>query len=244
MMIRTSIAGSVFLMITAATAGCVADHSDSPVLILYNKVPGEDCTITSDDSGVGYARGSIDAQSSTGYLFTPLIKNYGQTTSAVSMEQRLAFLQGADIRLGLDETVFPQDARQAWAGDDLLNFSMGFSAVVDPNGGTTGMAFEIIPAPLLVGMRDYLGPEPTSVQVSIDLFGTMGGGDFHSQTFNYWVDVCNGCTINDLGSCEEVGSVYNTGGLCSPMQDTNVVDCCTSASGRICPAPSTSSPQM
>lgn len=247
-MIRISIASSMLLMFVAASAGCVNDQSDSPVLILYNKAPGDMCTITGADTGVGIARGFIDAQSWGGYIFTPIVKNFAATTSAVSMEQRLAFLQGADVRLTLDENVFSAADRSAFESAGLTSFSMGFSGVVDPDGGTASLAFEIIPAELLAEMRTILavGSQRTGVQASIDLFGTMAGGEFQSQTFQYWVDVCNGCTMNNLGSCADLnGTVYNQGGTCNPLQDTSIVDCCTDdAGGTICPAVVSPSQQL
>ena len=228
---RTYIASSLLLLFTTAALGCVQDNSDSPIVILYNQQPGADCTITSSDSGAAIVRGIIDSQSPVGYLFTPVVKNYAQTSMFIDVDQRTAYLEGAVIKVELD-------------GEELANYTTLFGAVVEPDEGTTGLLFELIPQPLVQDVAGRLGPDArATIQTTVRLFGRLGGGAIETQDFSYAIDVCNGCLINDLGTCSLLnGDVSNLGGNCNPLQDAAAVDCCTENNVLVCPATTMNAP--
>lgn len=234
-MIRMSIYTiSTALVLLSASMGCAPEGSDASVLILYNKAPETGCKVSSSEDGSFITRGLIDTQAWLGYVFTPLVINYAATSNYVDEEQRLAFIEGADVSLATE-------------GDAVggYQFSTLFSAIVFPDRGTTGVAFEIIPPSYLDQVQNVLGAsEYASIRATIRLFGTMNGGEFTSQEYVYWVEACNGCLINNLGACENVTNVENYGGYCNPLQDS-AVDCCTDAAGALkCPASTPQTPSM
>lgn len=224
---RTCIASTLTVLLAALSAGCVANNADSPVAVLYNQQPGEGCSISSADTGAAIIRGNIDVQSPTGYLLTPVIKNFAQTTDYIDIEQRMAYLEGAVVTVTSN------------TGVDT-SYTTYFGAVVEPDGGSAGMLFELIPRDLLVQVAPNLGDRGT-IQSTTRLFGVLGGGTLDTKEFPYAIDVCNGCLVNNLGSCATfTGEINNEGGNCNPLQDTPVVDCCVDEAGSlVCPAVST-----
>ncbi len=218
------ILGMYFLI----SAGCVS--SDSPVLIMYNKAPTSSCQLSATDDGMGISAGFIDANSSWGYFFTPLVKNFAATTDYVTTEQRLAFIEGADITLDTDINT--------GLGSEYTAFSQRFSAVVEPDGGIAVLGFELIPVEVVQAHRGQLGSSGIAkIRATVTMFGRIAGADFETQDYTYWVEVCDGCLINDLGPCEGLTETpSNTGGACVPLQDTSSVDCCTDGGTYECPA--------
>ena len=225
---RTCTASTLTVLFAALHLGCVANNADSPVAVLYNQQPGDGCTISSADTGAAIIRGSIDVQSPVGYLLTPVVRNFAQTTEFIDIEQRVAYLEGAVV------TVSAPDV-----GLDT-SYTTSFGAVVEPDGGSAGLLFELIPHELIAQVAPNVGDSGT-LQTTTQLFGILGGGKLDTKEFPYTIDVCNGCAVNNLGSCATfVGDINNEGGRCNPLQDAPVVDCCVDEAGSlVCPAVTT-----
>lgn len=232
---RTYIASSstflLLLLFSFWAAGCVADNADSPVAVLYNQQPGADCTISSADTGAAIIRGTMDIQSPVGYLLTPVVKNFAQTSEYIDIDQRMAYLEGAVISVKS-------------SGQAVADYTTAFGAVVEPDGGSAGLLFELIPHGLLQGLAGDL-PTPdarVTLQTTTQLFGVLGGSTLDTKEFAYSIDVCNGCLVNNLGPCATfTGEINNEGGKCNPLQDTSLVDCCTEDGLLVCPAVTTAS---
>lgn len=242
---RTHIASGLLLVFFLGSMGCVPDNSDSPVVILYNQTPGESCTVSSSESGSAIIRGIIDTNSPIGYVFTPVVKNFAQTSDFIDVDQRIAYLEGATVKIDLDGQLFNAEESAALDAMGLTSFTTQFGAVVEPDEGTTGLLFELVSFETWQFLADRL-PTPadrTTMDISVYLFGRLGGSDIRTQDFSYTIDVCNGCLINDVGPCSALsGDATNTGGNCNPLQDTAFVDCCTENETLICPALATSAP--
>jgi hypothetical protein len=232
---------STFSLLLMINVGCVADQADAPVFVMFNQAPTSGCTVTPSETNAGLVRGHIDAQSQYGYILTPLVKNIAETTDYIDSVQRYAFVEGVDVSLALDDGLF--NAQEQTALEDLTKFSDRFSAVVYPDGGLSAFSLEIVPAELLYAMSLKLTEKNQTyslIKATVSVFGTLGGGHFESTKFSYWVDVCNGCVINDVGPCDSIpqGTAISSGGYCSPAQDTARVDCCSDGTGLVCPASS------
>lgn len=241
MSIRTA---SMLLLSMTASLGCVANQEDASVLILYNKAPGQGCVISPQEDGEIIGSGLIDAQAAYGYVFTPLVKNFARTTEYVNENQRLAFLDGVEVELDLEDGLFSQNEQEELANNNLTRFSVPFSAVVEPDGGTLALNFVLVPRALLVAMANKLTPgyDSTLIEATISLYGSMAGGEIKTQEFKYWVEVCNECIAYDIGLCEGEPQVEYGGGYCNPLQDVGRTDCCTNSDGLLqCPAGSSSS---
>lgn len=223
---HSAISSTLLVLILALAGACVADNADSPVAVLYNQQPGADCTISSADTGAAIIRGTMDIQSPVGYLLTPVVKNFAQTSEYIDVDQRMAYLEGGVIRV-------------AAGGQTLADYTTAFGAVVEPDGGTAGLLFELIPPALLQGLAGQL-PNPqarVTLETTTQLFGILGGSTLDTKEFPYSIDVCNGCMVNNVGPCATfTGEVNNEGGKCNPLQDAPLVDCCTQDGELVCPA--------
>ena len=217
--------------------GCTSE--DATVVILQNQAPTMGCMVSSSSSDAYVPRGFIDAQANAGYFFTPLLRNFATSTSTAGEGRRIAFLEGAEIRLDFPAGLLSDAELSDLSSRNLVEFSQPFSAAVSPNGGLTSVVFELIPVPVLQALRGPLPEDGTlaSIQATVQVFGKLGGSSITTQEFVYWVDVCDGCAKNQLGDCALVdpSADIRTGGVCNLLQD-GFVDCCTQAGEEVCPA--------
>jgi hypothetical protein len=221
----------------ASSAACT--DADETLLILQNQLPGEGCQIPSARTADFVPRGLIDTRGSIGYRFTPVVQSFAEVTSGTSRQQRIIVIEGANVDLS-----FQQDANGNSVGDGLpaafTSFSLGFSGTIEP-GGTAAFNFTILPFEVLEHLAPLLSPDgrqATQVRAEVSMFGTMSGGRVRSDPFLYWIDVCNGCLVNSVGSCATLPEDFEgeLGGACNPTQDTARVDCCDAGGALVCPA--------
>jgi hypothetical protein len=230
------------LALTAAAilglVACVGD-GDATILILQNQAPSEGCVIpaTPSDSYIGAGRIDVSLGVDEGYLLTPVAVNQAETVDGNTID-RTAFVEGIQVDLE-----FPNDPdlESEFAGDNLIRFEIPYSAPISPGGGTTSFIAEIVPDQLLEELVDDVPDDGDSILIiaHVRLVGQLGdGGGFESASFQFPVEVCNGCLIRDLGSCGAIPTDYTiaTGGACNIVQDF-ALDCCTSVGGdTFCPA--------
>lgn len=211
-------------------AACV-QSGDETVLILHNVAPADGCTISAE-AGAGYlSTGVIDVNTIRGYTFTPVAENTAQ--SGEGGNNYIAFVSGAHVNVH-----FADDALEsALADTDLTRFEVPISGSIDPDGGTTAFAFEVVPGELInmlaTEIEDPLR-DRVLLLVDISIFGDINNGGFETQTFRYPVEVCDGCLFNNVGACSDypTGTEFpNPGNGCNIAQDYTV-DCCDG----VCPA--------
>lgn len=197
---RTFVLTSVLVALATASLGCVQGEDDSAVVILFNTIPerGDNgsCSVPTEENGLYLSRGTIDANWTIGYQFFPLVKNYAVSTTSDVGTEKLAFVEGADIQLRLsgDPALESVDTR------GLTAFSQRFSAFVSPDGGVSSMGFVIVPRELLRRIGEALpGGSIATIQATVQIFGLLGGGDFRTQEYVFWLDVCDGCGSADPG---------------------------------------------
>lgn len=235
-MIRSST--FLFLILGAAgAAGCVNNEADAPMRIMRNIAPGEGCVVD-PSSGAFFDDGIIDSQSRIGYVFTPEVRNDLTLIDGESSVPKIIFIEGANVDITFYDTeLFPRSD----FSPELLSFVTPTSGSIEPAGGTAGFSFEIVPAALLEEMTPTLEAQPpghvTTLDVSVQMFGTKGGGNVESNIFRYPVQVCYGCMVELLGPCDllDPSFVGSDGGECNMLQD-QILQCCDGASGQVCPA--------
>ncbi len=218
------------LLVGALTThvGCAADGAES-MQILRNQVPGEGCSIPIAETGDFQGRGKIDVNSTTGYLFTPLIKSFVESNDNTN---RIIFVEGADVSIEFTGSNAPTSALT-----DSLSFRTYISGSLTA-GGATALAFDLVTADLLADLQDDVTPDnPVQLLASVTIFGDLDGSTVESNTFKYPVEICDGCLTNVLGSCVGLeASEVGTGGACNLLQD-GVLDCCTASDDSlVCPA--------
>lgn len=213
------------LILLATTTACIANSGDEGFSIVHNLAPTAGCMVS---PGGGFlSRGTIDIASPNPYLMTPEFSSRisaGEGTVA----QRTIALRGARIEITV-----------ASGGQTLVNnkFTSLFAASLSPLGSTTA-AFDAVPLEILDQLT-ITGTERIQLLAKITAYGALGGSgdEIDGVPFEYPVSVCNGCVAQNLGACPLPAGTMLTEGAnpCNAFQD-GVVQCCTSASGLICPA--------
>lgn len=228
-----------------ALAACVDNSADTGLTILRNAASDTDC-VPSPDVTTFRNAGLIEADSSSGYVFTPLIRNE-LVAGTDGTSARSVFLRGARITIDFyDEGLF-DDAEQADLRErGVTRFMVPLSGSIDAGGGEITLGFEIVPTELLFEIGARL-PEPTAadpspssvVDVGVQLFGSANGDSIDSNTFHYPVEICDDClTVVTPTTCEMLPTDFegSAGGLCNPVQDGTLTCCVTDGGALICPA--------
>jgi hypothetical protein len=208
--------------------GCVDDGSDSAVVILQNQIPEAGCVIPGSPTDTYSSSGRIDVNSPSGYILTPVATNTATTVEG-NETARIAFVQGARIDLSSPDP----DVNATLQESPDSRIEVPFAGRIDPAGGTSGFGFTAISRELVQSLSDG-----DFVFIDVKLFGSLGGSGFESAPWRFPVEVCDGCTVNNLGECSSLSSSFtptNTGNSCNPYQD-RTVDCCTSSGSLVCPA--------
>lgn len=211
-------------LLLVLTSACVADGGDEGFNIVHNLAPTGNCEVT---PGTGFlARGTIDKQSTSPYIFTPEIVSRIVAAEGSTEAQRTIVLRGAKI-----------DVINAETGTSLKKFTSLFAASLSPLGTTTA-AFDIIPTDVLAS-SGASGTTRVQLLAKITPYGALGGsGDnIDGVTFEYPVTVCDGCVANVLGACPLAFGTQvpeSTPNGCNQFQD-GMTFCCMSDAGPICP---------
>lgn len=238
-MARTLIVG----MLAVAATACVDDAGDGAVRVIRNQAIGdESCVVPSTLESTGRSGGFIESTSPVDYVLTPVVRNFASSNSGRLLAQRIAFIEGAKIDLSfVDPELF--SAAELETNASLVKFSSPFSAAVNPDGGTAGVGFTVLPVELLRLIQPKLSATRSRavVNVRLKLYGTMGGGSFESEPFLYPVTVCDyrigGCVISAQFTCGGLlpaGFTIRKGNACNPYQD-GPSDCCNLGGGIVCP---------
>tara|TARA_R110002073_G_scaffold320759_3_gene496416 strand:+ start:48624 stop:49382 length:759 start_codon:yes stop_codon:yes gene_type:complete len=216
----------------ATQTGCV--DAGETLRILRNQAPDPNCEVPTGEEASFLSSGIIDVAASSGYIFTPLVESRAVEDDATD---RRTFLDGAVVKLKFADEFFDAGTLTRLEEEGLSYFTQPFTGSIASN-STAALKFEIVPKRLLEEMQANLGDgEITRITAEIELRGSIDGGDVNSPTYNYPIEVCNGCLSNDLGLCADLATdEIRTGGACQEKQD-GVVDCCTDAVGeQVCPA--------
>lgn len=217
---------------------CVDNNADSGLRIIGNVSPGDGCVVDSA-STTFQDDGRIEASSVIGYVFTPSVINDLVTVGDEPIGPKTIYVTHAKVTID-----FYDPALEGTGGDaSLVDFRVPVSGSIEPNGGTAGFSFEVVPPELLAAIGEVL-PAPngtllprTTLDVRVQIVGTRGGGGgtVMSNVFRYPVEVCNGCVLVDRGACTALPADFmaSTGGVCNTLQD-GVLDCCDNFT--VCPA--------
>ena len=183
-----------FALLVGSLSAC-ADKGDEGMFIFNNTaVPsGGTCSTTGDQSQLSLALGAIsyyatDSHFNAGYILAPLIES--RITALTGNEaQRTIHLEGADVTV--------QSVTDGGAGQSR---TVLFSGAVAPNGGTTNVVFEVLPAQLIKQFGS--ATENKQVLATVVVYGTLGGGRIDAEPFEYPITIVaqgNGI-VGGLGS--------------------------------------------
>lgn len=193
-----------------------ADKGDEGFFILNNTaVTGASCTTTGDPSQPFTSSGQIAAQSAAGYYLTPLLES--RITAVTGHEsERTIHLEGANVTAAVAN------------GGAQKQYTVLFSGSLAPNGGTTNVGFEVLPAQT---MRDLVGTSTDNVQlvVTVAPYGSLGGGRIDGEPFQYPITVIaktNNSIVVDQGVCKGfMGSTLGSTNACNAYQDGQIACC-------------------
>lgn len=243
----------IFIALAAlALAACVDNGADTGLTLLRNIAPATNCVIATDSS-LFIPSGVIQADSVSGYLFTPVARNDLVLAAGEFESSKVIFVEGARVTIGYyDPELFSDGEEADFTARGISRFIVPASGGIDPDGGLAAFLFEIVPTEMLVAVGAKLpdpspaDPSPSTVlDVKVQIFGRAGGGSIESNQFRYPVEVCQDCLVSITEPCAELPINFEgrPGGACNPLQDS-AVDCCfTAANERICPATASGGPQ-
>jgi len=181
-------------LFVALVAGCVTD-GDRTLVILNNKPPESDCTVSAEEGGFYLSSGVLDLETSTQpYIFTPIVRSDAEF-SAGEPNGNLIFFEGADVVLEDTAT----DASRAlimaltenWTGRTHY-----FSGSVDP-GGIAVVKYPLIDREQANEIAGHINAghvaAPVMVRARSRIFGNIDGSQIASPYFTYPIDICIGC---------------------------------------------------
>jgi hypothetical protein len=204
--------------------GCVKNGADGMVILENDAATATTCTFTGATGQPTLSSGQIFANSTNAYLLTPLIESRLSAGSGLEVDRSI-LLQGANVTLSGNGVALPN-----------TSFSTPVSGTIPP-GGTVNVSFPVIPAEDLAGFVG--GSDQGLITVTVQIYGTEGGGTIDSEPFTYGVTVCPEdapCVVqNPKVSCAGFVGGGAVGNPCNPFQD-GMVDCCTDANDKyVCP---------
>ena len=234
----------IALTCSLALAACVENNADAGFVVLRNLVPATGCVVD-PTSDAFKSSGIIQSDSTSGYVFTPLVRNDLVTVEGESPTRKSIFMEGARVTISFYDTMlFSAAELTAMETAGLTKFIAPTSGAVGPDGSTATFILEVVPAELLAAIDAKLptaGTDPTPsalLDVHVQMFGSVGGSTISSNTFRYPVEVCRDCLVSVIGACAglDPGADYPSGGACNPVQDGQLVCCTSSTGGMVCPA--------
>lgn len=229
----------------AASLGACVDNGDEGLFISRVVIPEPGCLATPSENALFRSRGQISMFSPLDYQLTPLVKSRILADEGQE-DQRTVIAQGARIDLKIvDPTIeAAMGGEAALRSAGITRFETLFTAPITPNGGIATAIFDLIPVRVLDEIA-RAAPEArapgsgfsTDIRATVVVYGDLAGAEVTSQPFQFPVTACTDCIINVLGACPLPTDVEvaNTGNDCNPFQD-EVVDCCATADGVLCPA--------
>jgi hypothetical protein len=223
---------------TGAT-GCLASGGDESMLVLKNVMPASGCTFSPAETETGITHGALDVQGRTGYLFTAQIKSR-VTADAGQQDQRTILITGANVDIAFPGSMlFTAADLDDLKARTLTHFKSLFASPLTPNGGLLDAQFELIPAELAAAIAARKGFGSVVALATFKVVGAFPGDDSEqtSQAYQYPVTIVEQGLVVDRGPCAQLATAFmpRTGNACNPVQDF-VVDCCSNATVRLCPA--------
>jgi hypothetical protein len=209
--------------------GCVKNGADGMVILENDAATATTCTFTGVTGQPTLSSGQIFANSTNAYLLTPLVESRLSAGSGLEVDRSI-LLQGANVTLSGNGVALPN-----------TSFSTPVSGTIPP-GGTVNVSFPVIPVEDLAGFVN--GSDQGLITVTVQIYGTEGGGTIDSEPFTYGVTVCPEdapCVVQDPKvTCDAFTGGALVGNPCNPFQD-GMVDCCTTNGKYVCPGVATGS---
>ena len=215
-----------FVLLVGSLSAC-ASKGDEGMFIRNNTAPPPGlCTLTSDPAQPFTAAGEISylaGAAGQGYVLTPLVESRITANTGAEAE-RTIHLEGANVTLTVANTSTTQPLTALFAGS------------VAPNGGTTNVAFEVLPASSIVALGN--ASQNVEVIANVAVYGTLGGGRIDAEPFQYPITIValgkgvvtglgGGTITTGATSCGAMVLPAATGNPCNPYQD-GVFGCCLS----------------
>jgi hypothetical protein len=225
------------VLCVTAGAGCADDYLS--LTILHNQPPDDSCMLSAGDTGVFISHGFADVAVG-GYVFTPLLQSGLSNTSGQSNGDIIQ-LRNANVTISAVNSDDSRALVEALA--DQRSVSHAISGSVTP-GGTVTLSFDAIDYTQATVMAGSLAVgQRVEVLANIVVVGDVEGSSVETQPFVYPITVTNGGSLVNLGPCANLSSTFvGESGGCFPGQDGAFLECCSDATGLVCPAVGTMPP--
>lgn len=237
-------AGALTLALATSTCG----EDTGQFLVIQNQVPSPACEIPGTRTGVYQGEGTLDValvepSDTTAYFLFPLFQNNLRARGEEgAIEPNRLIMRAFEVDIELGDTPPAEIAalfnnlRTTPDGTRLLAYDEPWSGSIDPGGGTASAYLRAFPADLARQIRStgVLARQAfLRVFVNMRMVAETSEGTVKSDAFRYPLLICEGCLVNNRGTCPAMP--LNLGNPCNLAQD-QFVDCCVGAAGLVCPA--------
>ena len=235
----------ILILSVLLVASCKAETGDNVLEIVRNRVASGECSAdgTGDENILG--SGFIDVFNNTsGYIFRPeILNNAGPALGTDIQPSGQLFLESANIEITVRNGEQSDAIASALESANINQFNRSLSGAIAAGDVLIG-GFEILPVQALDLFKQNLGiGGAIGLDVEVQVFGNLNGGDVSSNEFSYPIDVCNGCRVGQVfDDCLNLpaGIPDSEPGACGTFQESGVVFCCEFEGDTFCPLPDNS----
>jgi hypothetical protein len=167
--------------------GCVSNQANGLSLVA-NIAPNAamDCAVSPESTSF-VPIGTLDTSVPTAYVLSPLVANeLAATAGSTITEEHRVLVDTVEIDLTSPDLPIPAA---------FAKLTQPTSGAVEPAGGKTTFAVELVPLDVVRALRGLTG----TINAAVRVRGSMvNGGEASSNVFNYPVRVCDGCLVQRI----------------------------------------------
>ena len=232
----------ILLVSVLLLASCRAETGDNVLEIQRNRVATGECTADGGGTENILGSGIIDVfTTSSGYLFRPEIFNNLQPTIGTDIQPSgQIFLESVNAEISVRDSDQSDAISSALESANLTQLNRSISGAIGA-GDLLVSGFEILPVEALEVINQNLPlGEFVGLDVEVQVFGNLHGGDVSSNKFGYPIEVCHGCRIGGVfPDCANLPANVpeSEPGACGTLQESGVVFCCEFEGETLCPIP-------
>ena len=232
--------GLILAALAIGVGGCVDENTQG---IVVKRALLFDTTCKPDLAGTGaLASGAYDIQTSRYVISLEVQSNivaiFDQDGRKID-GKRLFVYKGVDVSLSSSNETFKTiDAKHR-------SYIVPGFGTIEPTTGVgaseskLAATISLLP-PELINDNTYrqLAAQPGGFRMFADMqvFGSVDSDSISANTVRFAIDVCDGCLLKVLGTCDQFKSDFSfSGSECFPGQDETTQCCMSAANTPICP---------
>jgi hypothetical protein len=217
----------------AAAGGCAADNPNS-MIILGNTAPGAMCTFSASESGPFLFHGVLDLNRASSYVVVPTVFSGQQIMAGEPQTAGIITFSGAHVEISGVNSQDSLTVVEALGADNTVRDPEDCAGAVDPNGGLGICSVTVLDVGQVAALNGIVGDQIVPIRATIQVQGEVRGNTVESNTFQYQIDICRGCLIDERAvPCMDIMAELGDS-ACMLGQDRPAICCQTSATSTAC----------